>query len=119
MHFTPTLTKLRPDQIAQMHDVDEERSGAIVARIAAGETNLPPVLVLHDGYQYVVLDGHHRVAAAVQVGMPEVPVLLIGRAKAARMLKWCFRGEWPEQISDYDRYITVDGVPYSKIRNLD
>lgn len=119
MHFEPKSTTLAPDAITAFHEVDSDRVASIVARMRAGEVNLPPVLVINDGFQYLVIDGHHRIAAAVEFGLDEVPVLLVTKSQAARMLKYCFDGEWPEQLSDYDRFITVNGKRYSEIRVID
>src|SRR5258706_6620759 len=58
----------------------EEQIGQIAASIQAfGWTN--PILV---GRDYVVIAGHARLAAAKKLGLPEVPVIVLGHLTEAQ-----------------------------------
>lgn len=114
----PELTTMFIISLTNFHEIDENRAAKYRALIESGSP-IPPVLVMNDGYQKLILDGHHRVAAAAAAGLVEVPAYYINPWQAEQMRDECFDGEWSEQYCDCDPYIVIDGKPYSEIRVVD
>lgn len=82
---------LREDfQSRQRSRGERQRFERILHFIEAG-TILPPISLYKLGYGYYVLDGHHRVAAALQLGQLDIDALVtefvpLGDAQAQRVL---------------------------------
>lgn len=70
---------IRQVAMAIRHEIDDDKVAELVASVKAGG-ELPPIFVLVDNGKTTILDGHHRGAAWVVLGMLQVPVL-VGRPK--------------------------------------
>lgn len=76
------VESLRLTQLERFRQgVDEERVAALMGEMVKGRP-LPPVTAMRSpSGELVVLDGHHRVVAAKELGFPNVPVRMVGAAK--------------------------------------
>lgn len=98
------------------HGTDREIVAAMVAAIEAG-AELPPVLVAEwessrESDLLRVLDGHHRLQAAAQCGLPYYDAWVIDGSDLDALLDEHFDGQLPDRLSDLDMYVRCDGREY-------
>lgn len=58
---------------------NDERYSTVVRRLRDGEPLEPPVVVVGRKGESTSTDGAHRVAAALELGVPRVPVVVVNR----------------------------------------
>ena len=68
---TPRLEFIRPEELHPHEAVDEDRKRNILAMMRRTGIFHPPLLV--DSETRVILDGHHRLSAAKELGCVRVP----------------------------------------------
>lgn len=61
------------------HPIDDAKVAELAASLESGKV-LPPIFILIDGSNVIILDGHHRTAAWAVAGIDYVKVL-VGRPK--------------------------------------
>lgn len=96
---------------APSHLTDAAKVSALVDAIQSG-SGIPAILVVaDDGNGALVLDGHHRAAAANELGV-SIPANVIDYDEFWTLINDEFDGDIPARISDIDEHIEVNGKPY-------
>lgn len=73
-----TLGKVKLSSlIATQEDLDESNLHDAVSLLQHGEEEAEPILVVRFGKFYLIIDGHHRAAAAYAVGNTSIKVIVI------------------------------------------
>jgi hypothetical protein len=70
------------DSLRPQEETDPERTRAVAEAILRAGVWSEPILV--EGKTRAVLDGHHRLAAAIRLGLANVPVRLVDDRPATR-----------------------------------
>ena len=100
--------------VDQQHPVEAERVEAMIEALDDG-WEMPPVLVVEDeGNGCIVLDGHHRCAAARQLDIRQVAAHVVALSDYCKVLDQHFDGCGPARLGDLDPYILVDGSEYNR-----
>lgn len=104
-----------PPYFAILHPVTVKRVAELIALVnESGRWDFPPVLVVKDaGDGALILDGHHRMAAARMLGLASIPAWVVRLPDYERILREQFGGVFPDFVSDLDDYILVNGRPYN------
>ncbi len=72
-------------------DLDEYHLAGLVRSLKV-IADLPPVLVLQCGQRLVLIDGHHRLAAYIEAGRPDVPIEVFAGTPREAVLEATQRG---------------------------
>jgi hypothetical protein len=100
---------ISPEACTYQHPLDV----AVVAWMKAeyervGCWTFPPMLVVERDNQYLLLDGHHRVAAARQLGLESIPAFVLSAPDYAALLNEHFGGLSPTHLARLYGYVVVD-----------
>jgi len=109
------LRDVSPEACAYHHALDADVVASIKAGYNAAEGwKPPPLLVVERDNAYVLLDGHHRVAAARELKLESIPAYVLSEADYTSLLNEHFGGQSPPHLAPLYGYITVDddGWPY-------
>ncbi len=115
--MTETLSLDDPAKFKYFNLTEQSKVKPMMKALKAGE-ELPPILVVqHRNGQYLVLDGNHRLMAALKSNMTEIEAYVVMWADLKKVLNAYFGGQIPTEASDLDDYILLDEdrlEPYSK-----
>ena len=93
------------------HEVNQSKVDDIKRAMLNGE-QLPPVVVVENtGNGYYVIDGHHRMQAARDLGR-EIEAWVVSRDDFESLIQEKFDGNIPDRLGDLDDYIRVNDKPY-------
>ena len=118
LQVTPKRGTIAAKKIVGMHDVDEDFKNELADDMIENgyDDDYPVLSVDYENGTSTLLDGHHRGHAAKSIGMKRIPALKIKSEDLRPLLDARFGGKMPGNLSDLDKYIMVDGKPYSKLR---
>ena len=102
------------------HEVDPAHVAEIAKSMKARGYDGPPVLAANHTQSPYLLDGHHRFAAAKQVGIKHVPALIVRRDELDKVLAAHFDGKMPAKLAELDPYIQLPNrEDYADMRKVD
>jgi hypothetical protein len=115
-----TLTEISP-WVREIHDVDPARMAAIVESLRDGEDqwgdpayrawDLPPVVAVElGGNEYMIIDGHHRSAAARRLEIARIPAWVVSAGDWQALLDAHFDGDVPSRVMEARDYILCGDV---------
>lgn len=101
--------------IDRIHEIEPARVTAIVEHVQQHGWDLPAVVVVEDvGNGVTPLDGHHRCAAAEQLGL-EIPAWVVARRDLDALLEEEFGGRMPDRLVDLRECIRCGGVTADEV----
>lgn len=109
------LRDIAPEACVYRHEIDADRVASFKAWYEAAEGSKPPaVLVVERADGFLLLDGHHRVAAARELRLGSIPAYVLSETDYTALLNEHFEGQLPPHLAPLYGYITVDddGLPY-------
>jgi hypothetical protein len=121
--WAATLRQIDPTTVTREHMVNPKQ----VAEMAAsfGERTLDPVLVVERSSEegqdrFRALDGHHRIATAIQLGHPTIDAWVISEADLAAILQQSdalgpFDGQLPNDLCRLRKFIQCGEIDANHI----
>jgi hypothetical protein len=114
------LTKINPQKIQALHDVDTDFKEELKGKIKdKGFDENHPILAVDTPVGYIVLDGHHRGHAAQDLKLKSIPAYTIQAPELQGLLNAKFGGAMPKKSRKLDKYIMIDGKPYADRKKND
>jgi hypothetical protein len=113
--MTTQKAELKPmsPYAVEQHGLDNAKVSAIM--VAIDDTYaMPPVLMVDRGNERLILDGHHRAAAARRLGYDSIPAWVISDEQYQAILDEHFAGSAPVRLADLDEYIVCDNTKYRR-----
>jgi hypothetical protein len=109
------LKNIDPSKALAQHDVDKKFAGKLTDSMKKdGYDKTKPILAVNLPIGgHIVLDGHHRSYAAGEAGISKIPAWTIEHEQLAALLNAKFGGGMPKKASELDRFVYVEGKPYS------
>lgn len=106
-----------PAEIDISHPIEETRKTALLAYMQrCGWGRLPPILVAHCPERFnPILDGHHRVLAAIESDIDPIPAWIVSKTGFRRLLRQHYDGGMPRYLSDLDRLILCGKKTYHQL----
>lgn len=99
---------LNPQNFEFRHEKERSKVKSLTKALEEGG-ELPPVLVTEKkGGKYLVLDGHHRVQAAINAGKTEIEAYVVTWKDLKKVLDAYFGGRLPLEAWELDDYILIN-----------
>ncbi|MDA3936948.1 MAG: ParB/RepB/Spo0J family partition protein [Actinomycetota bacterium] len=114
------ITELRVEDIhpnkKHYRTVTDKAVAALVQRIMLSHY-IKPIVVLRDGDIFLIIEGHHRHAAAKELGMETLPAVVVDDYDEAQQAIWMVTSnyhvlETPIETSRGSQLMLTTGVPY-------
>ncbi len=104
MRQPPRLQLIPPNVILQHEDISDSRLPGLRYSLTASQTLKDPIQVVIVGERYVVVDGHHRFRALVDLGAKWIPVQ-ISDLSDVRMSHWYHDLPWSSTKEPFWRIV--------------